>query len=515
MMPLICALLLLLLLFIPTNAAMDSPHCYLGLDVGTQGFKCLAYCPSQQKVVARASVSYGLNPTDVPGRAEQDPVVWLQALEDCFEVIREELSTHEYAIKGVGVSGQQHGMVALDTNCSPLRAAKLWCDVEATEETRYLIENSRDICDRSYLTAGFTSPKILWMKRNEPELFAQAKWFVLPHDYVTLRLASLTEPITDAGDASGNGILDTSTRANMPELANLIDPNLIQKLPKVLGPNEIAGYMNPRYLEILGLDATEKVPISVGSGDNMCSALGVGCVREGRAVLSLGTSGTLFGVSRNPAPLNTPLAPFCDATGNHLPLACVMSCTGVLTQVLNEWCPDGWTHEDASEAAGNIPIGCHGLTFLPYLSGERTPNWPHATGALLGLTSQNFQQTPGLVYRACLEGITFLLADALHYFPSKVDTLYVVGGGARNPLWRQMIADVLNCKLVFPVEAESAALGAAFQAGAAATGQDVADYVLQQNIELEKETVEPKNHQEYQEAFERYRRLGKALFEQP
>ena len=218
-----------------------------------------------------------------------------------------------------------------------------------------------------------------------------------------------------------------------------------------------------------------------------------------------------------------------------------MSCTGVLTQVLRECCPKGWTHDIACQKLmmmrAQIGIGCNGVTFLPYLGGERTPNWPHATGALLGLNSQNMNNNNNngsaeesddddtgshhylglLWYRACMEAITFCLADTLQYFPEgsrKLNKLYVVGGGAKNPLWRQMIADVLQCPLAFPVEAESAALGAAFQAGAAAKGIPVEEYVARQKIELEPTVVEPnpENFHAYAEALDRYRRYGQKLF---
>lgn len=235
--------------------------------------------------------------------------------------------------------------------------------------------------------------------------------------------------------------------------------------------------------------------------------------------MSLGTSGTLFGVTQQPAGADTPLAPFCDATGQHLPLACTMSCTGVLTQVLRECCPDGWTHEEACKRLQNdeVGIGCNGVTFLPFLGGERTPNWPHAEGALLGLTAQtiNKEKLGLLWYRACMEAITFCLADTLQCFPDdKMEKLYVVGGGARNPFWRQMIADIMECQLVFPMETESAALGAAFQAGAAAERSPVKENVTKQNIPMESGKVEPtvENAEAYKQAFERYRSLGKLLF---
>jgi xylulokinase len=512
-----------------TAETSNSKAIYLGIDVGTQGTKVLAYCPDEGRVIARVSRSYDVMPTSVPGRAEQHPnETWMPAIDECFTELGNKISllneeTEDiinYKIKGIGVSGQQHGMVALDSQLNPLRPAKLWCDVEAVEETKLL----QTICKEEnldFLTPSFTAPKILWMQRNEPELYSQAKWFVLPHDYVTMKLANLRQPITDAGDASGNGIFVSEMRQNSKHIANAIDESLMDKLPTVLSPNQVAGILDDCYVRKLtpnvpSTSTAKAIPLSVGSGDNMCSALGVGCVSPGQAVLSLGTSGTIFAVSDTPVVDSPCLAPFCDAAGRYLPLACTMSCTGVLTQVLNEW-TDWSSHDVASKHAASVEIGCHGITFLPYLGGERTPNWPHATGALLGLTSTNlkYASDPAVMYRACLEGITFLLADALDHFPNKsaIKTLLVVGGGAKNPLWQQMIADILNCRLEFPLEAESAALGAAFQAGAAATGATVEDFIRQQSIDRNPAVVEPKNHEAYQEAFQRYKASGQRLFD--
>ena len=495
------------------NAAKKD--CLLGLDVGTQGTKCVAYCPSEQKVIARSSSPYDLapNPEAIAGRAEQNPQVWLDAVDVCLKKIATQVHP-KYSVTGIGVSGQQHGLVALNGECNPLRLAKLWCDVEASDQAKRLQKLSRHVKPLDFLSAGFTSPKILWMKENEPDLFAQTKWIVMPHDFVTMRLAGLDSPVTDAGDASGNGVFNAETRTHDPKLAAIIDENLIHKLPTVLPSNAVAGYLTKRYLKILRMPLLASIPVSVGSGDNMCSALGVGCVKPGQVVLSLGTSGTLYGVSDTPAPTNTPIAPFCDATGRHLPLACVMSCTGVLQHFLKHWCKDKMTHEAASALAAAVPIGSLGITFLPYLGGERTPNWPHASGAILGLTTHNFQD-PAILYRACLEGIAFVIADALHHF-GKVEKIYVVGGGSKNRLWCQMIADTIGCELVFPVEAESAALGAAFQAGAAASGMNVDEYVLQQNIAVRPYSAKPipENRDAYQEAFARFKTLSKKLFQE-
>ena len=194
-------------------------------------------------------------------------------------------------------------------------------------------------------------------------------------------------PTTDAGDASGTGIICSTSREYVHDLAKIIDERYYTALPQILQPSEVCGVLNSLWKKSVNVDINNSysIPISVGSGDNMMSALGCKCVSPGNAVLSLGTSGTIFGVSLTPVQTGTPVAPFCDATGKHLPLVCVMNCTGVLNSVLESWCnpskeKPSISHEEATNLAKASPPGCNGLTFLPYLGGERTPNWPHARG---------------------------------------------------------------------------------------------------------------------------------------
>lgn len=431
---------------------------------------------------------------------------------------------------------------------------------------------------------------------------------MLPHDYVNLVLRGVRDndgaggnnessertnaeivPTTDRGDASGSGIFDPNTNRYCAELVDAIDPSgrYARSLPTILDPLDICGNLSEKWMKDIGLrtlpendddedaNATTSttptttfpcIPISAGSGDNMCSALGVGCASPGTAVVSLGTSGTIFGASEAP-PSSSEVSPFADACGRYLPLACVMSCTGVLNSVLDSFfngnaSEEGhekkWTHADATELAMQHPPGCHGITFLPYLTpGERTPNWPHASGAILGLTASNMAMaasvrpistandddeeqltTPanpmaGLLYRAAMEGITYLLSEALSTMKQACGSgfrptdLLVVGGGSQNELWRQMLADVTGMELRFPKEKESAALGAAFQVGAAvenaARRKDgggvvrMEEYVERQLIELEDGVVVPTEDERklrlYREGGERYRVYAAKLFD--
>jgi len=614
------------------TSKMTSHQVVLGIDCGTQSMKAILYHLQSQKIVARASAPLELDPitvnadsqnspaSPVIGRAEQHPHKWIKALHICFQSLAPTIQRHNYQLCGLGVSGQQHGMVPLDKDLQVIRPAKLWCDVEAAVEAKEFTDWASDVMSYRVLAGrkvhwstppGFTAPKVLWMKKNEPELWERVRWIMLPHDYVTLCLStglgydlnvdcddshfipsvahldvSSVIPTTDLGDASGTGFLHPEKSEYVPELTKLIHDNFEECLPRILSPNEISGYLSKQWNDILLGKATKddeyldndkeedriRIPISVGTGDNMASALGCKCIKTGNVVLSLGTSGTIFGVSESsqfskedhvlptsslssspsyssspPLSSSSSIAPFRDATGRYLPLVCVMSCTGVLNCVLKNWC--SMDHEEAIVLAKDVPVGCHGLTFLPYLGGERTPDWPHATGALLGLTPQNMvcmggghttstKTSAGILYRCAMEGITFLLADALEemllscrqrqqqgkddnhdhdqYDNTDTPSIMVVGGGSKNPLWRQMLADVLGVNLLFPTEPESAALGAAFQAGAVATGVNMIQFIDQQPVPVEDVTVtpttDPTTLQMYRHARQRYREYSTKLF---
>ena len=332
-------------------------ECYIGIDVGTQGTKAILYDESSQQVVGRASKSYGLmqNNGDFPGRAEQDPSIWVDAVVCVLQELAERYHLADegvYEVKGIGVSGQQHGMVVLDKNYDVIRPAKLWCDVEAVKEAK---EFSEKVAGR-VVAPGFTAPKVKWLKENEPEHYAKMKYCCLPHDYINFLLTGEHEITTDAGDASGTGVFDALERKYDLDLAigSTGDECYARALPRILGPNEVAGKLSVKWKDLVSIDKYNKLNIivSAGSGDNMCSALGSGCVpSEGKVVLSLGTSGTIFAASNNPVTDSSgTVAPFCDASGGHLPLICVMSCTGVLQEVLENWCTMAGvnTHDDAS-----------------------------------------------------------------------------------------------------------------------------------------------------------------------
>ena len=425
---------------------------FLGLDVGTQGTKGLLVDVEERAVVARASATYGLIEGLPAGAAEQHPRTWIEAVGN---VARRLLSGRDPGeVRGVGVSGQQHGLVLLDARGEVLRPAKLWCDTSTATEAEEL---SRRFGAR--VPVGYTASKVLWTARREPELWSRARSALLPHDYVNFRLTG--ERVAEAGDASGTAYFDPAARTYDLQRATAIDERLPEKLPRLLSVGEAAGRLSADGAALLGLPTG--VPVAAGSGDNMCSAVGSGATRDGVAVLSLGTSATVF--SSTSSPLLDPeglIAPFCDASDGWLPLLCVMNATGVADEVRRA---SGLDHAELGARASAVAPGSGGLLWLPFLVGERVPDLPRATGALLGIRPGSLD--PGVLYRAGIEGVAMNLASGIARMRSlgiPVERVRVVGGAAASDLWCRVLADVLGVSIVRASESESAALGAALLA---------------------------------------------------
>jgi xylulokinase len=424
----------------------------LGFDVGTQSTKGLAIDAETQTVVARASRSYDLIAGLPEGAAEQHPHTWTDALRVVAGELCADLDSARIA--AIGVSGQQHGLVVLDESGEVVRPAKLWCDTSTALEARDLSQR----LGRAVPT-GFTASKVAWLARHEPQAWARVRQVLLPHDYINLRLTG--NACMEAGDASGTGFFDPVAREFDAAAVEATDARLADCLPALIESHAPAGHVTPRAAREFGLP--EGALVSAGGGDNMLSAIGSGATRAGRVTLSLGTSGTVF--SHSDSAVQDPeglIAPFCSSTGAWLPLLCVMNLTGVTEEVRRGF---GMGHDPLTNAARDVPIGCDGLLWLPYLMGERVPDLPNARGTLLGMRPGHLR--PGTLYRAALEGTSLNLAwgvDRLRALGIAPLEVRLVGGAARNALWREILADTLNAPIVPLIEAESAALGAALQA---------------------------------------------------
>jgi xylulokinase len=436
----------------------------LGIDSGTRRTKAIVLDLESGDVIALAQRPYGTIEGLPPGHVEQDPQTWIDATEttvaECLEIVgdrREE-------IKAIGVGGQQHGLVALDEANEPLRPAKLWCDVsteEQCEEFKKEFGGNEGLIERigNPMLPGYTAPKLLWLKENEPANFRRLTNVMLPHDYLNLWLTG--ERQMEYGDASGTGLMDVRTRKWSKPLLEFVDPKLESLLPPLRSSKRPVGLLRSVLREKWGLP--DDALVSAGSGDNMMSAIGTGNIRGGVVTVSLGTSGTICAFSEEPViDPKGEVAAFCDATDHWLPLICTMNVAAATEQVRELF---GWGLSTMEERIGAIPAGAGGILFLPYLQGERTPNLPKGSGVFHGLTTENMK--PDFMARAVVEGVTLGLAYGLRRFKDLgivPEEIRLTGGGSKSAIWRQIAADVLGFPAVALRVTEGAALGAAIQA---------------------------------------------------
>jgi xylulokinase len=444
---------------------MGGRQLFIGIDSGTQGTKGIVLDLAMGDILAEAYAPHGLVEKD-DGTREQDPAWWIAA---CDKVIRELVANPAVTaadIKGIGISGQQHGFVPLDKNGLVIRKAKLWCDTATTAQCDAIsdaVGDPTDVVDAigNSVAAGFTASKVRWLMDHEPENYDRLDTILLPHDYINFWLTG--EKKTEFGDASGTAYFDVANRKWSDTLLNAIDPSgkLADCLPELIESDMPVGCVRPELAAKYGFG--KEVLVASGGGDNMMAAIGTGNVKPGVVTASLGTSGTIYAYSDSPViDPKGELAAFCSSSGGWLPLVCTMNVTvateltknllGIDTRTLNR------------QAEQSCP-GSNGVMVLPYFNGERTPALPNATASLHGLTSANF--TPGNLCRAAMEGATFGLRYGLNVMKNlgvAPTGIRLVGGGANSPLWQQLVADIFGCPVVRPKTAEAGALGAAIQA---------------------------------------------------
>lgn len=438
---------------------------FLGVDCGTQSTKVVLRDPTSGAVVAVGRAPHALIERG-DGTREQDAAWWIDALR---VAVRDAVRGEHFDIGGIGVSGQQHGLVCLDRGDRPVRAVKLWNDTttarECDELTRRLGGEARVLAlTGNLILPGYTAPKIAWLAAHEPDAYARTARMCLPHDYLNLWLTG--EFTTEAGDASGTGYFDIRARRNSQAVLAAIDSvrDWQRALPSIALPLSIVGALRRDAAEALGLEVG--IPVSTGGGDNMCAAIGCDVLAEGPVAVSLGTSGVAFAYRSGPAvdPLGEAAA-FCDSTGGWLPLACTLNCTSA-----TEWVRGLFAMDHADVDAAIATSGGPGPVFLPYLSGERTPNRPEGTGVFVGLRPGHGRDA---IVRAVVEGVTFGLAyalDALRRAGVSPTEVTLIGGGSASDPWAQLCADVFDLPVVRPEIVEAAAAGAARQAQWAVEG---------------------------------------------
>jgi xylulokinase len=444
---------------------------FIGIDSGTQGVKAVALDLDTGRVLAEARAPHRLIGGLPAGHLEQHPRDWVAALDRVVGKVAAAVDRRR--VRGIGVSGQQHGFVPLDADHRVIRPAKLWCDTSTTDECALItnrLGGPRAAVRHTgnAILPGYTAPKILWLKRHEPAHFRRLRHVLLPHDFLNFHLTGRLA--MEAGDASGTALFDVRRRRWSPAAIAAIDPRLADWLPPLIEAHATVGVLRAKLAQAYGLPPG--VIVSAGGGDNMMGAIGTGNVRPGVVTASLGTSGTIYAHAAKPVvDPQGEIAAFCDSTGGWLPLLCTMNVT-TATEAIRGLL--GLDHAALDRAVAGVPPGAEGLLLLPYLAGERTPNVPNGTGVLFGLTGRTI--APGHLARAAMEGV----ALGLNYGLRRLNGLGVrpreirlTGGGAKSAAWRQIMADVFAVPVVAMKQDEGAALGAALQAAwCAAREQD-------------------------------------------
>ena len=478
---------------------------YIGVDLGTSALK-LVMMKGNGELVKTVSKEY---PLYFPrsGWSEQNPTDWFLAVK---EGLKELAACADEKIAGISFGGQMHGLVILDKDDNVLRPAILWNDGRSTEETDYL-NNVIGKEKLSKLTAniafaGFTAPKILWVKKNEPEIFAKIAKIMLPKDYISYMLSGNFS--TDYSDASGMLLLDVKNKKWSKEMIDICSISE-DMLPKLYESYEAVGDIKPELAKELGLN--EGIKIVAGAGDNAAAAIGTATVGEGACNISLGTSGTVFISSKNfGVDSFNALHSFAHADGNYHLMGCMLSAASC-----NKW----WMEEilktkDFAKEQSNIDnLGENNVFFLPYLMGERSPhNDPDAAGTFIGMRMDTKREDMTL---AVFEGVTFALRDSLEVARSlgiKIEKTMICGGGAKSPLWKRLVANILNVEVDVPMSEEGPGFGAAILAAVGCGEYESVEKAAKSIIKI-KEKIKPEADLvvKYEEKYQKFKRIYPAL----
>ena len=475
---------------------------YIGVDLGTSAVKLLLMDETGdiKNIVSKEYPLFFPH----PGWSEQNPEDWFEKSVEGIKELTEGFDRSKVA--GISFGGQMHGLVALDKDDQVIRPAILWNDGRTVEETDYL----NNVIGKDKLSqytaniafAGFTAPKILWMKKHEPENFAKIVKIMLPKDYLAYKLSGSF--CTDVSDASGMLLMDVKNRCWSKEMMDICGITE-EMLPKLYESYEVVGTLKEDVAGALGLSADVKV--IAGAGDNAAAAVGTGTVGDGMCNISLGTSGTIFissekfGVDENNA-----LHSFAHADGNYHLMGCMLSAASC-----NKWWMEDIlkTKEFAKEQEGITKLGENNVFYLPYLMGERSPhNDPDARAMFIGMSMDTTRED---MTQAVLEGVAFGLRDSLEVARSlgiQIERTKICGGGAKSPLWKKIIANVMNLKVDVIESEEGPALGGAMLA-AVGCGEYPDVKTIAEKIVKVVDTVEPEEElvKKYEEKYQKFRTI--------
>jgi xylulokinase len=492
---------------------------YLGIDIGTSGTKTLLM-DQVGKVLAEANAEYPLHQPK-PGWTEQSPQDWWDATVKTVRVVMSSAGLKPQDVKAIGLSGQMHGSVFLDKQNQVIRPALLWNDQRTGAECDEITQRAGGRKSLIKLVAnpaltGFQAPKILWLRNHEPKNFAKLHKVLLPKDEIRRRLTG--DYVTEVSDASGTLLLDVVKRKWSNKLLSKLDLDE-SLLPRVVESEDVTGTLTKEAAELLGLTAQCKVV--GGAGDCAAGAIGTGVVRAGILSTSIGTSGVMFVYSDEPQYDSAGrLHTFCHAVRGKWHMMGVNLTSGGslqwwienIVQGLSGIAPED-VYKEATKEAAAVAAGSNGLLFLPYLNGERTPHAdPSARGSFVGL---NLTHTRGHMTRAVMEGVTFALRDSLAIIEGlgvPVKEIRASGGGSKNPMWRQMQADVFGKKISTLKVEQGAAYGVALLAAVGDGAYRNIVEACKATIEVASQTpVDKKAAKAYESLFPVYQRLYPCL----
>lgn len=481
---------------------------YIGIDLGTSSVKLLLMDGKGdvKNIVSREYPLYFPH----PGWSQQNPEDWYRETMTGLKELLEGFDKSEVA--GISFGGQMHGLVILDEADEVIRPAILWNDGRTTKECDYLNQEigketlSKYTANISF--TGFTAPKILWVENNEPENFKRIKKIMLPKDYIAYKLTGVH--CTDVSDASGMLLLDVKNRRWSKEMCDICHISE-DMLPQLYESYECVGTVLPAIAAELGI--SENVKVAAGAGDNAAAAVATGTVGDGRCNISLGTSGTIFisskkfGVDENNA-----LHSFCDANGEYHLMGCMLSAASC-----NKWWMDDIlkTKDYAAEQENITKLGDNHVYFLPYLMGERSPhNDPAARGTFIGMTMDTTRED---MTQAILEGVAYALRDSFEVAKAlgiKIERTKICGGGAKSPLWKKIIANVLNVEVDVLKTEEGPSMGGAMLAAVACGEYESVEAAAAKMVEVV-ETVSPDAElaAKYEARYQKFRQIYPACKE--
>ncbi|MDY2937412.1 MAG: xylulokinase [Fusicatenibacter sp.] len=475
---------------------------YIGVDLGTSAVKLLLM-DGTGKIVNIVSREYPLY-FPHPGWSEQKPEDWWKESKEGIKELVKDVDRSQVA--GISFGGQMHGLVMLDAKDQVIRPAILWNDGRTGKQTDYL-NNVIGKANLSMYTAniafaGFTAPKILWVKENEPENFAKIAKIMLPKDYLAYCLSGAF--VSDYSDASGMLLMDVKNKCWSERMIEICGISK-EMLPTLHESYDVVGTLKPEVAKELGLP--ESCKVVAGAGDNAAAAVGTGTVGDGMCNISLGTSGTIFISSKEfGVDSNNALHAFAHADGHYHLMGCMLSAASC-----NKWWMDEIirTKDYPAEQEGITKLGENKVFFLPYLMGERSPhNNPDARGTFIGLTMDTTRED---MTQAVLEGVAFAIRDSFEIAKSlgiKIERTKICGGGAKSPLWRRMIANILNIKVDRIESEEGPALGGAMLA-AVACGEFASVEEAAAKIVRVTETIEPEPElvEKYEKQYRKFARI--------